>query len=307
MAKNIVGFIIAIAVSIICIATIMIPIVESTSDEVTATEYNGQTVNSIRMNYGTPSDNLKVEKLANESTINMYLGDSETPYYSFPLNTDGYTAWALVTSTFSYGITGGAAGSVIDYTARNSAGSSGSTNHYGVDKDFTAIVNVTTGEITVNTAGGTYNFYGNCDVTKIYWADPNGEYINVDTASTYKPIYIEDTKDVIGSLMIGGNYVFWESTDNVEVTGENPATLTTTTTQTERGLYELNSLGYSVTGTDDTVRTGAMSHCIVKYKVEGDPLPNGDAIAQLIHIIPLMLIVAILVMAVSMIAFKNRD
>ena len=292
---KLINAVLTVALAAILLAGVLVPVVYNASEDVTATEYNGQTVNSIRMSYGTPSDNLKIEKLADEATINMYLGDSDTPYYSFPLNTDGYTAWALVTSSFSYGITGGDANSVIDYTSRNSAGTSGGTNHYGVDKDFTVSVDVTTGEITVNTGGGTYNFYQNCDVTKIYWADPDGEYINVDTASTYSPIYIEDPNDVIGSLMLGGNYVFWESADAPEVTANKAATFTTTTTPTDNGLYVLNALSYSVTGTDDVVRTGNMSHCIVKYQVQGEPMANSDSIVQILYIIPVLVVAGLVV------------
>ena len=301
---NILALIITLVVSIILAGSLLMPVIEDATESISGVEYNEPAYNPIRMSYGTPSDDLKVEKPAGEALINMYLGDSETPYYTFPLNTDGYVAWALVTSTFSYGITGGGSGSLIDYTARTETGTAGS-NHYGLSTAFTANLNVTTGAISLVLDGTTYSHYAPCDVERIYWADPNGDYVNVVTrGNNHPPIYLEDPKDIIGSLMIGGNYVFWQNTDNVEVTNGMAATVTTTTTTQENGLYVLDKISYEVTGTDAKVRTGEMGHCIVKYQVGGNS--GSDAVISLIQTLPILVIVALIVASIAAIYTKRN-
>lgn len=306
MKTNILALAITLTLGIILAGSLLMPVIGDATKSISGVEYNEQTDNSIRMNYGTPSDNLKVEKPAGEALINMYLGESETPYYTFPLNTDGYVAWALVTSTFSYGITGGASNSLIDYTARNTAETGGLTNHYGLSTAFTVNLNVTTGAISVVLDGNTYSLYAPCDVERIYWADPNGDYINFDTRGNHSPIYLEDPKNIIGSLMIGGNYVFWQDTDNVEVTNDMAATITTTTTQ-EKGLYILDKISFEVTGTDANVRTGDMGHCIAKYQVVGNTISGSDTVISLIQTLPVLIIVALIVASIGAIYIKRND
>lgn len=304
MNNKLITLVITLVVGIILAGSLLIPVIGDANKSISGVEYNEPTDNPIRMNYGTPSDNLKVEKPAGEALINMYLGESETPYYTFPLNTSGYVAWALVTSTFSYGITGGGSNSLIDYTAKTTAGTAGIGNHYGLATAFTVNLNVTTGVITVDLDGSSYSMYAPCDVERIYWADPNGDYVNVDTRGNHPPIYLEDPKDIIGSLMLGGNYVFWQDTDNIEPTNDMAATVTTTTTQ-ENGLYVLDKISYEVTGTDDNVRAGEMGHCIAKYQVVGNHISGSDAVTSLIQTLPILVIVALIVASIGAIYIKR--
>lgn len=300
--NKIISTVVMVAITVILLGSLLVPIIDDANENIVNEKTNDQGMDLIRMSYGTPSDNLKVEKPANEAVLNMYLGESETPYYTVPLNTNGQTAWALVTSSFSYGITGGAGSSLFDYTARYN--NNGSSNHYGLEKDFTVTVDVTTGAIRVITGGNTYSWYDNCDVTSIYWADPNGDYVNVNVSNVYPPIYIENPKEIIGSVMIGGNYVFWESTDDPQVTNSKPATFTPETTESN-GLYRLDKLSYTITGTNDSVNTGSMSHVIVKYQVLAEVVPDGNNMVPLLYVIPVIIIVS-LVVAVAGI-FISRD
>ena len=296
MAVGIVGLVIAVVV-----LAAFLPTFSQVQDDVENIHYNGDNEYCVRMSYGTPTDNLKFVKPANEMYVECYLGDAAEPYYVAPLNSVGQMGWVFCSSSYSLGITGYGPQPMDSTSKYNNQGAGG---YNTVADTKTVTVNVTTGKIVTWTTdpNNTWAYYDNCDVEHMFWADPNGDYINIQVSHT---ALIESEKAIAGSSMTQGNYVFYTDTDNVTTTNSKSATISTVTTDLNNGLYKLTSVPMTITGLDNSVNNVTSGHVIVEYKVQGDPYPNGSIINTLIGILPVLIIVGIVLGAVSLVTMRR--
>lgn len=300
---SITKIVIGVIVGAIMVSAILIPVAHQAQNDIQNIHYNGDNPYCVRMSYGTPEANLHFCKPAGEMYVKCYMGDAVEPYYIAPLNSVGQLGWVFVSSSYSFGITGYGS-QPADYTAKYN--NSGSAGHINVANETNVSINVTTGKITTwgSDPNSTWNYYDTADVTKMFWADPEGDYINVN-AEPSSNVYIEDPKEISGSSMTQGNYVFYTDTDNVQTTANKSAVISTETTEND-GLYHLTKVPMTITGTDDSVSNVTSGHVIVKYKVQGTPDANADELTALIGVIPTLVVVGIIVGVVAL-AFSRRE
>lgn len=303
-SKTTIETLVGITVAVIITATLLVPTISSTEDDVENIHYNGSNEYCVRMSYGTPEADLYFHKPAGEMYVECRSGtvDAE-PYYIAPLNSVGQMGWVFCSSSYSMGITGYGP-QPMDYTSKyNNQGASGYTS---VADEKTVKINATTGKVTTwaSDPSNTWNYYDTVDLDHCFWADPNGDYINVQVNAGNN--YIESPTAIAGSSQTQGNYVFYYDTDHVTTTNSKSATISTTTTE-KNGLYHLTLVPMEITGLDDSVNDVTSAHVIVKYKVQGTPMENGDAMVSLFSVIPVLVIAGILVFAVRSLISRGRD
>lgn len=298
---------VTVAVAIIITATVLMPVLQDSEKSMNGIEYNGGSDYTVRMNYGTPEEDLWFNKPAGEMYVECRYGSMDAePYYIVPLNTVGQMGWILCTSSFSLGITGYAP-QPLDTTSKYNGQGAGGYNT--VENHKTVKLNATTGSITIwsDYPNGSWSSYDNCDLDHVFWADPNGDYINVQVPGKYLPDYIEDTKAIAGSSMTKGNYIFYYDTDHIVTTASKSATVTTETTEMTNGLYKLTKVPMTITGTDDSVNEVTSAHVIVKYKAVGEPVAGYDGYSALFNAIPFIVITAILLGVVALVIRSKSE
>ncbi len=303
MENKLIATIITASIGLILIGTLLAPVVATTQSQVEGSHYNGNNEYCVRMSYGTPEGNLLFHKPAGEMYVECYMGDAEEPYYIAPLNSVAQMGWVFCSSSYSLGITGyGPQPLDSTYTYNNQGGGS----YSAVADEKYVSVNVTTGKIItwVDDPDNTWAYYDNCDVDKLFWADPNGDYINVQVKESNN-IQIESTKAIAGSSHTQGTYIFYTNTDDVVSSGNRAATVSTETTELDNGLYQLTKVPMTITGSDDSVNNVTSGHVIVEYKVYGDPLPGSESIS-LLSVIPVLFIVALMLGLIGMAFFRKE-
>jgi len=306
--NKILGFIVVATVSVFLLALVVVPVIGDSANKVSATEYNGGSDYTVRMSYGTPTDNLYFVKPADAMYVNCYLGDdnyaADEPYYVVPLNSVGQMGWILCSSSISLGITGYGPEPMDTTSVYNNQGAGG---YNTVANTKTVKLNASTGKVVTWTTdpNSTWNYYDTVDLDHVFWADPNGDYVNVQVPGKYAKDYIEDPKAIAGSSMTEGNYIFYYDTDHVSTTASKDATVSTETTE-YRGLYELTSVPMDITGLDDSDNAVHSAHVIIKYKVQGDATPGSDGYLNVIWTIPVIIILA-LIMGAAYVLYHGRE
>lgn len=308
MKNKLIPLIMTLVVGIILAGSLLVPILGSAAEkDIQNIQTNEGNEYCVRMAFGTPDEDLFFTKPVNEMFVECRKGSVDAePYYTAPLNAAGQLGWVFCSSTYSLGITGYGP-KPLDYTARyNDVGQGG---YIMPENTLTVKIDHTTGHITTWGAdpSSTWDRFDNADVTKMFWADPNGDYINVNSEPDYRnySVYIETPKSIAGSSQTQANYIFYTNTDDVGVTNNKPATVSTETIEW-RGLYKLTSVPMQITGADDSVNNVHSGHVIVKYQVQGTHLENSGAIVGLMSVIPIMVIIALLVVAVGVVARRNE-
>lgn len=303
--KQFIEILVGLTVAGLVLFALIQPIVD-TQNQIDNVHYNGDNEYCVRMTYGTPDADLFFTKPVNEMFVECRKGSIDAePYYTAPLNAVGQLGWVFCSSTYSLGITGYGP-KPLDYTARyNDVGQGGYINP---ENTLTVQIDHTTGHITTwgVDPSSTWDRFDNADVTKMFWADPNGDYINVNSEPDYRnySVYIETPKSIAGSSQTQANYIFYTNTEDVEVTANKPATVSTETTE-YRGLYELTSVPMQITGTDDSINDVHSGHVIVKYKVQGTTSEYSDTLNTVIGLLPLICGVGLLMIGVTYFIRRN--
>lgn len=304
MKTNLLTLAITLTIGVILAGSLLVPIINDAQDDLENIRYNGGNEYCIRMSHGAPDDTLYFTKPANEMYVECRVGAlTNDPYYVAPLNDVHQMGWLFLSSSFSLGITG-MGDKPIDNTSKYNNQAAGG---YSTVADVKNVkINGTTGKVTIWGADpeNTWSAYDNVDLDTCYWADPNGDYINVQVGRY--PVWIEDPTEIAGSSQTQGNYIFYTDTSNVTVTSTYPATVTTETTE-ENGLYSLTKVPMTITGADSSVNNVTSAHVVVKYQVQGDPVPGGLASLGLLDALPILVIVGLVLAAVGAIFVRTRD
>lgn len=301
---NLLTLLITLTVGIILAGSLLVPIIDSTHDELENIRYNGGNEYCVRMSQGAPTEDLYFTKPANAMYVECRSGSlSAEPYYVAPLNDIHQMGWIFLSTSFSLGITG-MGDKPLDTTSKYNGQGAGGYNTLADTKNVH--INSTTGKVTIWTTdpNSTWSAYDNVDLDTCYWADPNGDYINVQVGRY--PVWIEDPTEIAGSSMTQGNYIFYTDTENITVTGSYPATVTTETAE-KNGLYSLSKVPMAITGTDSNEYNVTSAHVVVKYQVQGDPVPGGLASLGLLNALPILVIVGLVLVAVGAIFVRTRD
>ena len=303
--ENLLNLVVSLIIGVIITGVVLIPVINDIQDDLENIHYNGDNEYCVRMSYGHPdTDQLLFHKPANEMFVECYWGsDATEPYYIAPLNTVGQMGWVFCSSSYSLGITGYAP-QPLDSTSKYNNQGAGGYNTLADEKSVR--ITVATGKIVTWGAdpNNTWAYYDNADMDHCFWADPEGDYINIQVNKG--TTYIENPKAIAGSSQTQGNYVFYTDTDNVTVTNNKSAIISTETTE-KNGLYRLTKVPMQITGLDDSVNNVTSAHVIVEYKVQGDPAPGGLATLGLLDVIPLLVVIGLVLAAAGAIYIRDRD
>lgn len=300
-SKGFISLLLAFVVSAVVLFAFIQPIIE-VQNQAENIHYNGDNEYCVRMSYGTPEADLYFHKPAGEMVVECRSGSADAePYYIAPLNSVGQMGWVFCSSSYSMGITGYAP-QPMDYTSKyNNQGASGYTS---VADEKTVKINATTGKVTTwaDDPNNTWNYYDTVDLEHCFWADPEGDYINIQVSN--HTTLIEEPTAIAGSSQTQGNYVFYYDTENVITTNSKSAVISTETTEVN-GLYKLQLVPMEITGLDDSVNNVTSAHVIVKYKVQGDTSEYSDTLSALIGILPLICGVGLLMIGVTYFLRRN--
>lgn len=304
-AKSMIAIIVGVIVATILTVSVLTPILATSNDYIDNIHYNGGNEYCVRMSHGAPEADLYFTKPANEMYVECRSGSlSAEPYYVAPLNDIHQMGWIFLSSSFSLGITG-MGDKPLDTTSKYNGQGAGGYNTVADTKNVH--INSTTGKVTIWTTDpdSTWSAYDNVDLDTCYWADPNGEYINVQVGRY--PVWIEDPTEIAGSSMTQGNYIFYTDTENVTVTSTYPATVSTETTE-YYGLYSLTRVPMEITGADSSVNNVTSAHVVVEYKVQGDPvISNSGSLLSMLSVIPVMIIAGIVVAVAGAFIIGKND
>ena len=208
-SKNLLSLVITLTIGIILAGSLLMPILTNAQEDLENVHYNGGNEYCIRMSHGAPDADLYFTKPANEMVVECRSGSLDAePYYIAPLNSVGQMGWIFLSNSFSLGVTGYGPNPIDSTSKYNNQAASG---YNSLADTKTVKINATTGKVITwnEDPNSTWNYYDTVDFDTCYWADPNGDYINVQVGRY--PVWIENPTDIAVSSQTQGNYIFYDN------------------------------------------------------------------------------------------------
>lgn len=299
--------IVGITVSIICLATILMPVIDDTAT--ISHKYVNNTDESIALfNKVKPADSIifewdytkPTEAVINGTTVN--LPDPTDYLYGLSLITTQGLALRYYKSGIDYVVQSIGGGQPAGYYALASVASSSNLR-----------ISIEDGTFTNLTDNRMYGLTGNT-----YYVYNTGDYV---LKSSDQTVYLLGDSNTIatGLSVISGDWVImgWDSNRGIDIDPVvyyptdgytiSDVNIVASNVDGYVNLSSITSLSYIVTDSENNQTTVTYSYFIVPASVDAElseHLPTGAA--NVLHAIPVMVVLVILMAAASMI-MRNRE